>query len=395
MFIDFFYSLRENGLPASPTAFLTLNRALAAGLIENINDFYIGARSILLKSERYFDRYDQVFAHYFAGTPFPPAPESILDDTARQMLSLWLQNPGAAARLLGLDEAALQRLSREELLDYFREMLQEQKGEHHGGSRWIGTSGSAPLGHAGCHPTGLRLAGESTHLSALQTAGRRRYREYTREGPLTVGLMGEALKKLKKLGPAGAKDRLNIGATITRTVQLGGEIEIVFEQGLKDRVKVILAIDNGGWSMDPHVKIVQTLFTYARAQFKDLKIFYFHNTIYDTLWQDHTRSKKPFSIDDFSGFDPETRFIVLGDADMAPFELTSRDGSIYISQRSSRTSLDCLHLLAATFTHAAWFNPVGEKMWDSSKSTTMIRQIFPMFELSLDGLEKAVRYLAA
>jgi uncharacterized protein with von Willebrand factor type A (vWA) domain len=211
---------------------------------------------------------------------------------------------------------------------------------------------------------------------------------------LTQARVGEALKRLRKLAPAGAKDRINIDKTIARTVKIGGEIEIVFEQSLKDRLKVIIAFDNGGWSMDPHVKVVQTLFEYARAQFKDLKTFYFHNTIYDTIWLDHTRSQKPFSIDGFSRFDPETRFIVVGDASMAPYELASQDGSVHIQERSGRTSMERLKFLAKTFSHSVWLNPIQENMWTYARSIDMIQQIFPMFELSLDGLEQAVTYLA-
>ena len=393
MFSAFFYSLREKGLPVSPTAFLMLNKALHNGLISNIDDFYIGARAILVKSERHFDLYDQVFANYFERIPLPAKEGLVLDEIAQQMLQQWLQNPGQMARALGDDEDTLQKLSTEELLDYFMKRLQEQAGEHHGGSKWIGTGGTSPVGHAGHHPTAMRVAGESSQSSALKIAGQRRFRDYSGQGPLTQARIGEALKRLRKLVPAGARDRLNIDRTIARTVEIGGEIELVFEQSLKDRLKVILAIDNGGWSMDPHVKVVQTLFTYARAQFKDLKTYYFHNTIYDTLWQDASRSQHPFVIDDFARFDPETRFIILGDASMAPYELGSQDGSIHIQERSGRTSLELLKFLAKTFPHSIWMNPIQQNMWEYSRTIAMIREIFPMFELSLDGLEKAVSHL--
>jgi uncharacterized protein with von Willebrand factor type A (vWA) domain len=394
MFIDFFYRLREQGVPVSPTAFLTLNRALLKGLIGSVDDLYIAARSILVKSERYFDLYDQVFAYHFEGTSLPSNKALILDEIALQMLRQWTQNPGATARMLGEDEEHLQNLTVEELLAYFMERLQEQKGEHHGGSKWIGTGGTSPVGHSGYHPGGMRIGGESIDKSALKIATERRYRDYSGQGPLNQARIGEALKRLRKLAPAGARDRINIEKTITRTVKIGGEIEIVFEQGLKDRLKVILAIDNGGWSMEPHVKIVQTLFDYARSQFKDMKTYYFHNTIYDTLWKDPTRSQKPYSIDELTRLDPESRFIIMGDASMAPFELATRDGSIHIQERKGRTSLESLKYIAKTFTHTAWLNPIQENMWGYSQTIRMIQQIFPMFELSLDGLEKAVSHLA-
>jgi hypothetical protein len=164
---------------------------------------------------------------------------------------------------------------------------------------------------------------------------------------------------------------------------------------MKDRLKVILAIDNGGWSMDPYVSVVQTLFDYARAQFKEVKTFFFHNTIYDTVWQDAARYRKPVRMAELSRMDPETRLIVVGDASMAPYELMSRDGSIYVQDRSGQPSIECLRMLVHTFPHSVWFNPVSAAMWNYTRTIMMIRQIFPMFELSIDGLEKAVQHLMA
>jgi uncharacterized protein with von Willebrand factor type A (vWA) domain len=173
----------------------------------------------------------------------------------------------------------------------------------------------------------------------------------------------------------------------------GGEIEIVFDRSLKDRLKVILAIDNGGWSMDPYVPIVQTLFDYARAQFKDVQTYFFHNTIYSTLWKDTARYKKPQPIDQFGRRDPETRLIIVGDASMAPYELMATDGSIHLEDRSGLPSIDCLNFLARTFSHAVWLNPVPASAWDYTRTISVIRDIFPMFELTIDGLEEAVAHL--
>ena len=394
MFINFFYNLREAGVPVSPTSFLTLHKALSKGLISDIDDFYISARTILIKSERYFDRYDQVYAHFFEGGALPENEGLVLDEIVREMLNQWLRDPRATARMLGEEEAKLKKLTQAELLEYFRKRLQEQQGEHYGSSKWIGTGGTSPVGHNGFHPSGMRVGGESRYRTAIKIAQARRYRDYSGQGPLSQASIGEALKRLRNLVPAGAKDQLNIEKTIYRTVKIGGEIDIVFEQRLKNRLKVILAIDNGGWSMEPHVKIVQTLFDYARTQFKDLKTYYFHNTIYDTLWKDPSRSQKQYQVDDLLRIDSETRFIIVGDASMAPFELSTRDGSIHIQDRNGRTSLESLKFIAKTFPHSAWLNPVEQNMWRYSRSTSMIKQIFPMFELSLDGLEKAVSHLA-
>ena len=390
MFITFFYALRDAGIPVSPTAFLLLQRAMTEGLVTSLADLYIAARTILVKSEKHFDLYDRIFAHVFKGAELPSDTEEDFDPLAAGMLAEWLKDPKSLSEALGISADQLSRMTPEQILAYFQERLRDQKGRHDGGSKWIGTGGTSPVGHAGYHPGGMRVGGESRQKSAVQVAGERRYRDYATDGPLTPHRIGEALKRLRHLLPQGARDRLNIDATISRTIKNGGEIELVFERCLVDRLKVILAIDNGGWSMEPHIDVVQTLFGYARSQFKDLQTYYFHNTIYDLLWEDATRHKRPITIDQLSRRDPDTRLIIVGDASMAPYELMASDGSIYAFARSGRPSIEVLRSLAATFRHVVWLNPLAERSWEATRTITIIRSIFPMFELSLDGLEKAV-----
>ncbi len=393
MFTDFFYKLKNAGIPVSPTSFLTLQKALNNGLINSLDEFYTSARAILVKSERYFDIYDQVFAHRFEGTEMPDYEELELTETARALLEEWLKDPATLAAALDVDVSDLSKLTPEELIEYFKERLKDQKGRHRGGETWIGTRGTSPVGHSGDHPGGMRVGGVSSNKSAVKVALERRYKDYSLKGPLTQGMMGEALKRLRNMIPVGPKDQVNINDTIYQTMKNCGEIEIVFSKSLKDRLRVILAIDNGGWSMDPYIPVVQTLFDYARDQFKDLKTYFFHNTVYDALWEDPSRIKKPQMVDEFAAFDPETRFILLGDASMAPYELMATDGSIHIEERSGKPSIEQLKFLAETFTHCVWLNQVSSEMWDSTQTISTIRNIFPMFELSIDGLEVAVKHL--
>ncbi len=381
------------GIPVSPTSFLRLQKALSLGLINSLEDFYTSARAILIKSERYFDLYDQVFAHYFQGAEFPDLEGIELDEAAKLLLEEWLRDPEGVARALGVSSEDLAQLSPEELIAYFLERLREQTEAHHGGSKWIGTRGTSPVGHSGFHPGGMRVGGRSQGQSAIKVALDRRYRDYSQERPLTVSQIGEALKRLRNLIPAGPKDQVNVEKTIYETMRNAGEIEIIFDRSLKDKLKVILMIDNGGWSMDPFVEVVQVLFDYARAQFKDLKTYYFHNSIYDYVWEDPPRRRKPQRVEDFSRFDPETRLLIVGDASMAPYELMARDGSIYIDERSFIPSIERLRFLAKTFRHSVWLNPRSELEWPYVQTIQTIRSIFPMFTLTLDGLEKAVRYL--
>ena len=393
MFIAFFYKLKEAGIPVSPTSFLRLQKALSTGLVASLNDFYTASRTILVKSERYFDLFDQVFAHHFEGAEMPAREGVDLDEAIQALLQEWLRDPQVLADVLGMEAAEIGKLSPEELIAYFKARLADQKGRHAGGSRWIGTGGTSPVGHSGYHPGGMRVGGVSRNKSAVKVAMDRRYRDYSHQGPLTQAMVGEALKRLRNLVPTGPKDQVNVAATIYQAMKNGGEIEIVFDRSLRDRLKVILAIDNGGWSMDPYIPVVQTVFDYARAQFKDLKTYFFHNTIYDVLWEDPARYRKPRRIDEFARYDPETRLIMVGDASMAPYELTAAEGSIHVEERSGRPSIERLAFLAGTFRHCAWLNPMNARYWDYSQTVKAIGRIFPMFQLSLDGLEKAITHL--
>ncbi len=393
MFLEFFYTLKEVGIPVSPTSFLILQKALDQGLISSIEDFYVTARALLVKSEKYFDLYDQVFASIFEGAQLPRTGEEEIDAAAMAMLDEWLKNPKQLAQSMGEDEEKLKRLSPEELLEYFKKRLEDQQGRHDGGSKWIGTGGTSPVGHSGYHPGGMRVGGVSGGKTALKVAAERRYKNYSVNAPLTQATMGEALKRLRNLVPRGAKDKIDVEASIYQTMKNGGEIELVFARSIVDRLKVILIIDNGGWSMEPHVDLVQTLFSFTVSQFKDLRTYFFHNTIYDLVWEDPARHRKPVSVDSLVAKDPESRLIIVGDASMAPYELMTADGSIYAFERSGRPSVERLRLLAETFSHSVWLNPVPQRNWDYTHTITVIRSIFPMFELSLEGLERAVSHL--
>ncbi|MGA8178558.1 MAG: hypothetical protein WB792_00760 [Desulfobacterales bacterium] len=395
MFIDFFYQLKNAGVPVSPTSFLTLQKAMDMGLINSMDTFYIAARAILIKSERYFDRYDQVFAHRFQDAEMPDNEGLVLDEFTRAMLEGWLEDPRTLAAALGMDVSDIIDLTPEALMEYFKKRLEDQKGRHEGGRTWIGTGGTSPVGHSGYHPEGMRVGGVSRSKSAVKVAMERRFKDYSRKGLLTQDMMGEALKRLRNMVPVGPKDEINIDETIYQTTKNGGEIDIVFSRRLKDRIKVILAVDNGGWSMDPYIPVVQTLFDYARDQFKDLKTFFFHNTVYDFLWEDPARINRPFKVEDFISFDPKTRLIIVGDGSMAPYELMAADGSIHVEERSGKPSIEQLKFLSQTFPHCVWLNPVSTPLWGRTTTIAAIQQIFPMFELTLDGLEGAVNFLMA
>jgi len=395
VFVNFFYTLKDRGIPVTPTSFLRLQNAMSKGLVHSLDDFYTVARTILVKSERYFDTYDQIFAHHFRNASLEDPTAVELNEVARAMLEEWLQNPQELADMLGIDKDKLKKMTPEELIQYFLERLKEQTEAHHGGNKWIGTGGTSPTGHSGYHPGGMRVGGESRNHSAIKVALDRRYRDYSQEGPLTQSQIGEALRRLRRLMPTGPKDVVNVDKTIYETMRNAGEIDIIFDRRLTDRLKVMLLIDNGGWSMEPYIEVVQTLFHYASSQFKDLKIFFFHNTIYSRVWADPQRYYKPQDVDELIRWDPETRVIIVGDASMAPYELMHPNGAIYVDAKPSGTSIERLRFIARTFPHSVWLNPMPPDEWYYSTTVKAIRQVFTMYELTLDGLEKAVQFLTS
>ena len=337
--------------------------------------------------------YDQIFSHYFQGMTLETWDDQEITAAARALLDEWLQNPKELADALGLDAEKLKAMTPEELIKYFFDRLKEQKEAHHGGNRWIGTGGTSPVGHSGHHPGGMRVGGRSGNKSAIKVALERRYKDYSQEGPITESQLSEALKRLRRMIPHGPKDVVNVEKTIYETMRNGGEIDIVFDRSLRDRLKVILMIDNGGWSMDPYIETVQTLFNYARSQFKDLKIYYFHNTVYSKVWADPQRRLKPEPLAEFVRRDPETRLFIVGDASMAPYELMHVNGSIYVDDRQSLASMDRLRVLQKTFRHSVWINPQPEEEWSYTWTVNAIAEVFPMYPLTLDGLDRAVQFL--
>lgn len=396
MFVGFFYELKGKGIAVSPTALLRLQRALYMGLINSLEDFYVIARSVLVKSERYFDLYDRIFATYFEGAEFT---EEISQELMESMLSLleeWLKNPEELAEMMGVDPEDILNLAPEELVKYFLEKLKEQDEAHHGGNRWIGTEGTSPLGHSGKNPSGMRVGGSSGGKTAIKIAMERRYKDYSMGRTIGAAEIGEALRHLKDLRPAGPRDEINIDESIKETCKNCGDIEIVFDKAMRDRLRVILMMDNGGWSMDPYIEICTTLFAYASSSFKEVKTYYFHNCIYDRVWGDPMRVRKQTKTLEFAKMDPDSRLIIVGDASMAPYELLGPDGSIYYYEKQSRTGKGWLEFLADTFPHAVWLNPKRKDRWDwteGAETISHIGKMFPMFDLTIEGLEKAVEKL--
>ena len=388
LFLGFFELLRAQGLPVSVREWLTWLECLSRGLIAaDLNRAYSIGRAVLIKHERHLDLYDQCFAHYFGGAEPPAGLSSALDE--------WLQSPLPLPELDPEAFEQLEKLDLDRLQQMFEERMKEQTERHDGGSKWVGTGGTSPFGHSGRHPTGIRVGGQGRSQSAVKVAAERRFRAYRSDQVLDTRQMGAALRKLRTLGRSGSADELDLEETIARTAKQYGELEVVLRPPRENLLKLVLLMDVGG-SMDPYADLIGRLFSAAHgaSHFKAFHPLYFHNCVYDEVYQDaNLRDGLPLTeLKQRLGLDDQTRLLVLGDAYMAPYELLSVGGIITYGGHNLRTGLDHLQELRGMFERCAWLNPMPERFWQHLTIST-ISEVFPMCELTLDGLDQAIECL--
>jgi hypothetical protein len=385
MFTDFFYILRKRRVPVSITEWMTLMESLAKGYITNLDEFYFLARAILVKSEAYYDHYDVAFQEYFTGIE---TPAEILE----QILE-WLKDPLNRMTLTEEELALFDSLDFDELLKELEKRLKEQTEQHDGGGYWIGRGGTSPFGHSGYHPAGIRIGGESRGRHAIQIAGERRFRNYRNDLTLDVRQVKIALKGLRQLSRIGPEDELDLEETIEATAKNAGEIDLIWRRSRKNAVKVLLLMDVGG-SMEPFALLCSQLFSAAHSSthFKDFRYYYFHNCIYDNLYQDIER-QEAISIDHLlRTLEPDYKLLLVGDARMGSWELMERYGAINYYERNETPGIVWLRRIAEHFTHCVWLNPDDPRFW-IHPTIQVIGKLFPMFPLTLDGLGQAVKRL--
>ncbi len=394
MFVNFFYLLRGYGVPVSITEWMTLMEALSRGMAySSLSGFYHLARAILVKSETYYDKYDLAFQHYFDGI------ESSDELTERVMK--WLENALPPLHISPEERKQFQDWDLEELRKRLEERMKEQDGEHHGGSKWIGTGGRSPFGHSGHHPAGVRIGGESVNKSAVKVAGERKFKGFRTDETIGVRQFEVALRKLRQLTSKdeSPKEELNIEETIQATADKGGLLELIWDRGRKNDVKVALMMDSGG-SMLPYMRICSQLFTAINkaTHFRDLRFYYFHNCIYENIFLDPSCSPRNSIKTEhlLHQLDPEYKVIIVGDASMAPSELTMVGGAIDWSISNNEPGIYWLQRIASHFDHSIWLNPIPSNFWSrtiGSYSISLIRDIFPMYELTLEGLDLGIKKL--
>jgi hypothetical protein len=289
--------------------------------------------------------------------------------------------------------AQLQKMDLDQLLRELEKRLREQTGQHNGGSYWIGTGGTSPFGHSGTHPSGIRIGGESGGRRAVQVAAERRFRNYRSDLTLDVRQTKLALRRLRQFSRIGLEDELDLPNTIDATCRNSGELELKWRRRRKNTVKVLLLMDAGG-SMEPLAQLCSQLFSAARSSthFKDLQYYYFHNCIYGRLYRDIERQDVVSTEHLLRTLEPDYKVILVGDARMSPYELTERYGAISYYEQNEIPGFVWLKRFSEHFTHAVWLNPESHNYW-YDYSTRAIAKLFPMYPLTLEGLEQAVRKL--
>lgn len=387
MLVDFLFELRRAGLKVSTHEWMTLMEALGKGLHgSSLDGFYRLARAICVTDVSQFDAFDQAFLSYFKGVG-----AGALELTGD--LLDWLRDPKKLASLTPEQKALIESLDLERLREMFEQRLREQKERHDGGNRWVGTGGTSPFGHSGFHPGGLRVGGSGKNRSAMQVAAERRFRGYRKDMVLDVRQIDVALRDLRLLGREGAEEELDLDETVDETCRNAGDLELVFRAPRRNRMRLILLMDVGG-SMDPYSELCSRLFTAASrsGRFARFRSYYFHNCVYDEVYED-SHFKQPIKLHDLlMHSDRDERLVVVGDALMHPAELLEVGGSLYYYQHNKTAGIHWLRRLTEHFRKSAWLNPEPRRYWPRT-TIEVIAGLFPMYELSLDGLEEAVRYL--
>ncbi|HEX6734933.1 MAG TPA: VWA domain-containing protein [Azonexus sp.] len=389
MLVDFFLHLKARQLPVSTNELLALLEALQARLVSaSLDDFYLLSRTILVKDEAHYDRFDRAFGEYFKGIEALPGFEALIPEE-------WLEL-AARRHLSEEDRLKLQKLGYEKLFDEFKRRLSEQKERHSGGSKWIGTAGTSPYGHGGYHPEGIRIGGESVgNRTAVKVWEQREFRNLDDTVELGVRNIKVALRRLRRFARQGAATELDLDGTIAGTARNGGWLDLQLRPERHNAVKVLLFLDVGG-SMDDHIQACEELFSAARSEFKHLEHFYFHNCVYEGVWKDNCRrhGERLATWDVLHTYGPDYQLVLVGDASMSPYEVAHPGGSV--EHWNEEAGAVWLQRLLHAWPRAVWLNPLPEEHWGFTPSIRMIRELLGerMFPLSPEGLERAMRSLA-
>ncbi|TDJ65289.1 MAG: VWA domain-containing protein [Proteobacteria bacterium] len=390
MLTELFYNLRKAQIPVSITEYLTLLGALDQHLAGySVDSFYYLARSALIKDERLYDRFDQIFSDYINGK------ETIFDEVVGEFPLEWLKNQ-KELNLSDEEKAMIESLGGwDKLMETLRQRLAEQKKEHHGGSKMIGTGGTSPFGAYGYNPEGIRIGQtESRNNRAVKVWDQRNFRNLDDQVELGTRNIKIALRQLRRFAREGAEEELDLDETISSTARNAGYLDIKMVPERRNTIKVLLFLDVGG-SMDPHVKICEELFSAARSEFKHLEHYYFHNFIYETVWRNNqlrSNVRVP-TTQVMNTYSKDHKIIFVGDATMSPYEIMAVGGSV--EHWNEEPGATWMARMMAFYPSAVWLNPQPEEYWGHIPSITMAQELMSnrMFPLTVEGLGRAMKAL--
>ncbi|MEO1955026.1 MAG: VWA domain-containing protein [Gammaproteobacteria bacterium] len=390
MFISLFNTLRSTGVPCSLRELLDLIAAMEKNLVfADMDKFYFLSRAILVKDEKHYDKFDRAFDIYFKGI------ES-LDDILEMLIpEEWLK----AEFEKYLTEEELAKIKSlgglEKLLEEFKKRLEEQDEKHEGGNKWVGTEGTSPFGNSGDNPEGIRVGGQGGKGKAVKVWEARDFKNLDDNVELGTRNMKVALRRLRKLIRDSAQEEFDLDGTINETARKAGMLDVMFRPEKRNAVKVLALFDVGG-SMDPHVRVCEELFSACKTEFKNLEYFYFHNFVYETVWKDNRRrqNERMLTEDIIHKYSADYKIIFVGDATMAPYEITNPGGSIEHWNEDSGALW--MKRLVDVYEKVIWLNPVPKEHWEYSSSVELTRSLIEdnMFPLTIRGLEESMAFLS-
>ena len=391
MFIGFLHQLKEAGVPVSIREYLDFLSGLDKGITNlNTNSFYHFARASLVKDERHYDRFDRTFSEFFEGAL--KKGQEILNNIPEEWIKDALQK-----NLTEEDKEKIESLGGwDKLLETLKERLEEQKKRHQGGNKWIGTGGTSPFGSGGYNPEGIRIGNEGKRQGrAVKVWEKRLWTNFDDKKTLGIRDIRVAVRRLRHFARTGTPDEFDLNGTISATANNGGYLDVKMMPERKNRVKLLLFLDVGG-SMDPYIQACEELFSASKSEFKDLEHFYFHNCPYEILWKNNPRSSEDIisTWDIIRKYGSDYRVLFVGDASMSPYEVAYAGGSI--EHWNEEAGSVWLERITSHFDSVAWLNPETKKIWNSSASNKMIREIFEekMYEMNLSGIEEAMKALS-
>jgi len=394
MFLSFYDQLRGHGVPVSLREFLDFLSLMSRGMATyDVDAFYHLARTAMVKSETKLDRFDRAFAAAFAGLAEVSADDVL---AALDLPPDWLAKM-AEKHLTEAEKAEIEALGGfDKLMETLKARLAEQKGRHQGGSKWVGTAGTSPFGAYGYNPEGVRIGQDaSRHGRAVKVWDRREFRNLDGDAEIGTRTIKIALRRLRRWAREGAAEELDLATTIRETAK-SGFIDVRTRPERRNAAKVLLLLDIGG-SMDPHVKVMEDLFSAARAEFHHLETFYFHNCVYEGLWRDNARrwSERTPTWDVLHRYGADWHLIVVGDAAMSPYEIAVPGGAN--EHHNAEAGSVWLTRLFTHYPRHLWINPVEERFWGYTQSTAMIRDLLgtgAMVPMTLDGLARGMKALS-